>query len=193
MTKILQVSFLVVAAILAVSAQCPAVIPRGGWSTRTARIVPVLPIRPAPFVIVHPTGTEPCTSQAGCSAAIREIQDFQVDGNGWPEISYHFLIGGDNRIYAGRGWGRQGANVERFSNQAINIGYIGRFNNDRPTAEAAALLDSLVACGISAGALASDVNVIAQCQVTGIVSCEATTIFEWISEHSRFTQNPQPV
>lgn len=194
MAKTLQVSLLVVVGLFAaVSAQCPTIIPRNGWSTREARFVPVLPIRPAPFVIVHPTSTAPCTTQTECSAAIREIHDFQVDANGWPDISYHFLIGGDNRIYAGRGWGRQGQNVEGFSNQAINVGYIGRFTTDRPSAEQIALLESLITCGTSTGALASNANVIAQCQVTRIVHCAATSIFQWISEHPRYTDNPRPI
>lgn len=193
MAKVLQILLLVITGILAVSAQCPAIIPRNGWSTREARFVPVLPIRPAPFVIVHPTGTASCTTQAECATVIREIHDFQVDGNGWPDISYHFLIGGDNRIYQGRGWGRQGQNVEGFNNQAINIGYVGRFTQDRPSAEAVALLESLITCGISQGALASNANVVAQCQVTRIVSCSATTIFDWISEHPRYIETPRPV
>lgn len=195
MAKLLQVSLLVIVGFLAVSAQsnCPQVVPRGGWNAREARFVPVLPIRPAPFVVVHPTGTDSCTTQATCSEIIRNIQDFQMQANGWPDISYHFLIGEDNRIYAGRGWGRRGENVEGFNNQAINIGYIGSFNTAPPAAEAAALLDQLVSCGIAERALASNVSVIAQCQVTRIVTCPATTIFEWISGNPRFNDNPRVV
>lgn len=57
---VLQELVLIFAGILAVSAQgpspCPYIVPRSGWSGRDARFVPVLPIRPAPFVVVHPTG-----------------------------------------------------------------------------------------------------------------------------------------
>lgn len=194
MAKLFQVSLLLTVGFLTVSTQsnCPAVVPRGGWNARDNRFVPVLPIRPAPFVVVHPTGTNSCTTQADCSSTIRDIQDFQMQANGWPDISYHFLIGGDNKIYAGRGWGRMGENVEGFSNQAINIGYIGRFNDAAPNAEAAALLDQLVDCGIAERALATNVRVVAQCQVARIVTCEASRIFSWISEHPRFTDNPRP-
>lgn len=193
MAKVLQVCFLIFAGLLAVSAQCPNIIPRGGWNARTPRAVPVLPIRPAPFVVVHATQTAPCTSQADCSAIIRDIQTFQMEANGWPDISYHFLVGEDNNIYEGRGWGRLGQNIDQFTNQAINIGYIGTFATTTPAESAAALLDSLVNCGVSAGALAQNVEVVAQCQVTRFVSCPASTIFEWISEHERFTDSPTPV
>jgi hypothetical protein len=59
-------------------------------------------------VIVHPTGTRDCTIQADCSAVIRDIQDFQIQVNAWQDISYHFIIDSEGRIYQGRGWGRHG-------------------------------------------------------------------------------------
>lgn len=193
MSKILQVLFLTLAGLLAVSAQCPQIVPRAGWSTRDARFIAVLPIRPTPFVIVHPTGTSSCTTQTACSEIIRNIQTFQMDANGWPDISYHFLIGDDNNIYQGRGWGRMGENVEGFNNQAINVGYIGSYTQNPPSAATIELLESLIACGISERALDQNVEVVAQCQVTRMVSCAATTIFDWISEHPRFSENPRPV
>lgn len=192
MVKILQVLF-TVAGISAVFANCPDIVPREGWAPREARFIPALAIRPAPFVIVHPTGTDTCETQAECSAIIRDIQAFQLDSNGWPDISYHFLIGGDNRIYQGRGWSRMGQNVGGFTNQAINIGYIGRFVNDRPSEEAAQHLESLLECGISLQDLSTDAHVIAQCQATPMVGCSATAIFEWISEHLRFNEDPRRV
>lgn len=34
--------------------------------------------------------------------------------NQWPDISYHFVIGTDGRIYQGRGWGRFGAIIDKL-------------------------------------------------------------------------------
>lgn len=116
-----------------------------------------------------------------------------MQANGWADISYHFLIGGDNQIYEGRGWGRRGENVGLFSNQAINIGYIGNYRQAPPAGVEADLLDSLIQCGINLRALHPEVRTIAQCQVSTIVACEASTIFDWISEHPRFEANPRPV
>ena len=196
MEKVLLVSFLIFAGVLAASAQnaCPDIIPRGGWSARTPRFVPVLPIRPAPVVVVHPANTTPCRTQAECSETIRNIQTFQMEVNGWPDISYHFMIGADYRIYEGRGWGRLGENIELFTNQAINIGFLGTFAVEPPSEAASELFDALIACGISQGALAQDVAVVAQCQVNPrIVSCERSTIFNWVTEHPRYEADPRPV
>lgn len=196
MSKIILVSVLVIASVLAVAAQsaCPTIVPRQGWLARTPGLpLPLLAVRPAPFVIVHPTATAACSTPDVCSEQLRNIQDFQMEGNGWRDISYHFLIGEDNRIYAGRGWAREGENVDEFNNQAINVGYIGSFNTVQPTEAAAALLDSLIECGISQGTLAEDVRVIAQCQAVPFVGCAQTTIFDWISENPRFESDPTAV
>lgn len=193
MTKVISTSVLLLAALLSTSAQstCPNIVTRGAWLARTPDLpLPLLTQRPAPFLIVHPTGTAPCSTPNVCSSLIRDIQTFHMEANLWPDISYHFLIGEDNRIYAGRGWARQGENVGDFSNQAINVGYIGRFNNARPTESAAALLNNLIDCGISQGTLAQNVTVIAQCQVAPIVGCSQTTIFDWVSENPRFISDP---
>lgn len=195
MFTVKQVLFLVLAVTAVVTAQnnCPVIFPRGSWSTRSASFIPVLPIRPAPFVVFHPTQQQPCASLATCSPIIRDIQTFHIEANGWPDISYHFLIGADYRIYEGRGWGRVGVNVDRFSNQAINVGLIGGFSTSVPSVNATNVINEFINCGISVGALAADVTVLAQCQVTNMVSCEATTIFQWLSDHSRFVSNPRPV
>lgn len=194
MGRILEVTILLLAALTAVSAQdnCPDIISRLAWGSRTTSAdVPVLPIRPAPFVIIHHTQTEVCTNIVNCSPIIRDIQSFHMAGNGWRDISYHFLMAADYRLYEGRGWGRRGENVGGFTNQAINVGLIGTFQVDPPTDDVLEVLDNLIACGISQGALASNVAVIAQCQVTSIVSCEGSTIFDWVSQHPRFIANPR--
>lgn len=180
--------------VLAISAQCPTFVTRDGWAARRATAtIPVLGIRPAPMVIVHATGTNSCTIQRECSSIVRSIQAFQMDSNQWADISYHFLVGEDNVVYVGRGWGRRGENVGDFSNQAINVGFIGNFRDRQPADETRGILNRLIQCGISEGHLPSNVQVAAQCQVQPFAACEATTIFDWISGTERFVENPRPV
>lgn len=199
MAKVFEVAFLLLAGLMAVSAQadCPSIISRNAWGARTPRFVSILPIRPAPTVIIHNTKTSSCTNIVNCSPIIRDIQFFHMAstpkwGSQWGDISYHFLIGG-GQIYEGRGWGRRGENVGDFTNQAINIGLIGPFLSNSPTETDLELIDSLIACGLSQRALAQNVQVIAQCQVIPFVSCEESTILGWVSEHPRFNANPRVV
>lgn len=52
----------------------------------------------------------------------RDIQDM-------PDIKYNFLVGGDGRIYEGRGWG---VNNEELDD-TINIAFMGNFSKDEPS------------------------------------------------------------
>lgn len=197
MAKVLLVSFLIFAGVSTIPAQngCPNIVPRGGWSARTpTRAVPLLPIRPAPFIVFHVTNTGLCDNLVTCSAIIRDIQTFHMEVNGWPDISYHFIVGADFRIYEGRGWGRIGENVEGFTNQTINIGFLGGFLTNSPSPRISELFDSLIACGISIGALDPEVAALTKCQVNPrIERCDRTTIYNWLSQHPRFEAEPVPV
>ncbi|KAK9752004.1 hypothetical protein QE152_g4582 [Popillia japonica] len=43
-----------------------------------------------------------------------------MDSNGWADIGYNFLIGGDGYIFQGRGWDKLGAHVKSFNNLLKN-------------------------------------------------------------------------
>ena len=51
---------------------------------------------------------------------------------GYTDIAYSFLIGGDGLIYEGRGWNkRTGANAPKNS-VSYSVSFIGNFVNDYP-------------------------------------------------------------
>ena len=56
------------------------------------------------------------------------IQDWHINGNGWCDIGYSFLVGGDGNIYEGRGWDEIGAHTGGFnsvvSSQYSSMTYI---------------------------------------------------------------------
>ena len=45
----------------------------------------------------------------------RGIQDWHITGNGWCDIGYSFLVGGDGNVYEGRGWDEIGAHTGGFN------------------------------------------------------------------------------
>lgn len=180
--------------LISVNAQCPLFVTRNVWAARSqAGVIPVLTQRPAPYVIIHQTGpiTSFCTTQAACSLQTRNTQNNHMDVQGWPDIAFSFTVGEDNLIYTGRGWVAQGQNLGAFSNQAVNIAYIGNFDGRQPSLSTRNLLDSIIQCGITANHLRSDVRVIASCQVQG-TPCGANTIHAWIRSHPRYVENPTP-
>lgn len=82
-----------------------------------------------------------------------------------------------------------------FDNQAINVGLVGRFTGDNQVSEAqAAALESLLTCGLADRALDVEYQVFAQCQTSiQTTRCEDNNVHAFVSEHSRFIENPRPV
>lgn len=56
-----------------------------------------------------------------------------MDGNGWSDIGYNFLVDEDGKVYEGRGWLVVGAHAPDYNSSGIGVCYIG--NND-PTDKA---------------------------------------------------------
>ena len=52
---------------------------------------------------------------------------------GWTDIGYNFLIGGDGRVYEGRGWGVTGGHTYGYNSVSVAISYIGTFDNFLPS------------------------------------------------------------
>lgn len=177
------------------AAQCPTFVTRVVWGARPVTgVIPVLTVRPAPFVVIHQTGpvAQFCTTQAACSLQTRNTQTNHMDVYGYHDIAFGFTVGEDNLIYTGRGWVTQGQNLGPFANQSVNIAYIGNFDGRQPSVSSRNLLDSIIQCGITAGHLRADVQVVASCQIQG-TNCAANSIHSWIRSHPRFVENPIPV
>ena len=73
-----------------------------------------------PYLFVHHAETSSCSDLATCSQIVRGIQDWHINGNGWCDIGYSFLVGGDGNIYEGRGWDEIGAHTGGF-NSVVSI------------------------------------------------------------------------
>jgi peptidoglycan recognition protein len=58
---------------------------------------------------------------------VQGFQDYHMDSNGWSDIGYNFLVGGDGNIYEGRGWERVGAHAPGYNSNSMGICFIGSF------------------------------------------------------------------
>ncbi|KAJ6640718.1 Peptidoglycan-recognition protein LC, partial [Pseudolycoriella hygida] len=67
---------------------------------------------PSQRIIIAHTATENCTNQATCTFRVRYIQTFHMESQGWDDIGYNFLVGGDGAVYEGRGWDKEGAHTK---------------------------------------------------------------------------------
>jgi len=88
-----------------------------------------------PIITVIATQTadqkESCFTSESCNQRVKAIQ---VANNHLKDIPFNFLIGGDGRVYEGRGFLFQGESMANISLNSIGISvaFIGTFNNQQP-------------------------------------------------------------
>ena len=51
---------------------------------------------------------------------------------GWDDIGYNFVIGGDGRVYEGRGWDRVGAHTKGWNSISVSFAVMGDFRDHLP-------------------------------------------------------------
>lgn len=71
-------------------------------------------------IVVHCTATPP-TMDIG----VPTVRKWHMEGRGWSDIGYHFLVTRDGRIQKGRPIERQGAHAKGFNATSIGLCYVG--------------------------------------------------------------------
>ena len=87
-------------------------------------------------IIVHHTAIP--------NASPAEIQELHMEGRGFADIGYHFLIDPEGVIYEGREIVVRGAHVRGFNTGSVGIVLIGNFNEADPTQSQLDSLEGLV-------------------------------------------------
>lgn len=170
---------------------CPRIVTRAQWSARAANTAQ-LPIRPAAFAVIHHTAGVACTTEAACAQQMRNIQNQHMNANGWADIGYNFLVGGDGVVYEGRGWARQGAHAPGYNNQSVGIAFIGLFTNGLPTVAARNAARALITCGVSLNHIRPAHWVIGHRQGSA-TECPGNALFNDLRSWPRFNANPTPL
>lgn len=80
---------------------------------------------PPTRIVVKQTNETFCSTFLKCSEEVRKLQHQDMH-EGLTDIKYNFLIGGDGRIYEGRGW--KVLNDE--ATNSIDIAFMGNFTKD---------------------------------------------------------------
>ncbi|XP_035785874.1 peptidoglycan-recognition protein LE-like isoform X7 [Anopheles albimanus] len=117
---------------------------------------------PVNNVIIAHTATEGCTTQAACVLRVRILQEYHMDGKNYDDITFNFLIGGDAKIYEGRGWHKVGAHTQGYNSKSIGVAFIGNYEYvDKPTDKQMQSLERLLKHGIAETSLSSNYKVFA--------------------------------
>lgn len=76
------------------------------------------------------TGTQECTSDLACHQFIKQIQQIHMKKAGSPDIMFHFVVGGDGKVYEGLGWNVSASIRTEDEEDLLWIGVIG--SHSRP-------------------------------------------------------------
>jgi hypothetical protein len=128
----------------------PAIVPRLSWGADEAirRNAPSYAPR-IRFAIVHHTAGRNGYTQAEAAAIVKGIQLYHVQGNGWNDIGYNFLVDRFGTIYEGRYGGVDkaviGAHARGFNTGSVGVALLGTYGSPVPSRAAQDALTKLLA------------------------------------------------
>ena len=101
------------------------------------------------FAIVHHTAGRNGYTRAEAAAIVKGIQLFHVQGNGWNDIGYNFLVDHFGTIYEGQFGGIDrnvvGAHAQGFNTGSVGIALLGTYEDTSPSAAAQDAIARLIA------------------------------------------------
>lgn len=71
-------------------------------------------------IILHCTATPECRP-----TSVEEIRRWHVEGRGWSDIGYHYVVHLDGSVSVGRPLRRSGAHCKGHNKNSIGIAYVG--------------------------------------------------------------------
>ena len=115
-------------------AGAPAIVPRSGWNAdekirrASPSFAPVLRL-----ALVHHTAGANGYTAAQSPAIVRAIELYHVQGNGWNDIGYNFLVDRFGQVFEGRYGGIErnvvGAHAEGFNTGSVGVAVLGEYGS----------------------------------------------------------------
>lgn len=175
----------------AIASVCPRIVPREEWGARLPKQVAEMH-NPVSTVVIHHTYSPAyCDSSEACVKAMKGMQVFHQDTRGWDDIGYSFAVGGDGRVYKGRGWNRVGAHSPPYNADSIGITLIGDWSNEAPPQVMLDAVQWLIKCGVDTGRIATDYQLIGHRQSRD-TSCPGDGLYAVIQTWDRWVKDPAP-
>lgn len=112
---------------------------------------------PLPLVIIHHSfrpDLPASAKEAAEVAALRSMDTFHRETNGWAGLAYSFCVFQSGRIYEARGWLRAGAHTEGHNRDAHAFCFVMDGSKHAPTAAAVQAVKDAIAEGVQMGAIA---------------------------------------
>ncbi|CAB0038023.1 unnamed protein product [Trichogramma brassicae] len=158
---------------------CRRLVSRGEWQAEPPSRPPrPVESEPLAYVVAGTTdiGSSSCLGLLWCSHALRQLQRL-ARLRGSADLEHNFLIGGDGRLYEGRGWAVEGEHTlaaDGLDARSLGVGFVGDHTTE-PAVEQFRALEALLDRGVSGGHLARDYRLTDRCQLRRDKSCSAFT------------------
>ncbi len=128
----------------------PPLVPRTGWNAdETIRRGSPAYAPTIRFAVVHHTAGASDYTPAEAAAIVRGIQLYHVQGNGWADVGYNFLVDKYGTVYEGRSGGVErnvvGAHAEGFNTGSVGIALLGNYEETAPSKAAEDAIARLLA------------------------------------------------
>ncbi|XP_076679571.1 peptidoglycan recognition protein 3 [Andrena cerasifolii] len=167
----------------------PNIISRADWGAKSPKwSMKNLATDPPPFIIVHHSATDGCTTRAICQARLRSFQNYHMNEKGWGDIGYNFVVGEDGNVYEGRGWGKHGAHSVSYNSKSIGICVIGNFVGHNPNAAAIQAIQTLISYGVSIGKIKEDYTLLGHRQ-TASTTCPGDSLYRLLETWPRWSSS----
>jgi hypothetical protein len=128
----------------------PPIVPRLSWgASESIRRGPPTYAPAVRFAVVHHTAGRNDYTRAQAAAVVKAIQLYHVQGNGWNDIGYNFLVDRFGTIYEGRYGGAErdvvGAHALGFNTGSVGVALLGTYGSAAPPKAAQDALTRLLA------------------------------------------------
>lgn len=110
---------------------------RASWGARASSVSSASTIR---LAVVHHSASSNDYTQAQVPAILRSTQAYHMDGRGWSDLAYNFVVDKFGTIWEGRGGGIDnpviGAHAMGFNTGSVGVMVLGDYTQAQPSAAA---------------------------------------------------------
>lgn len=151
---------------------------------------------PEPRVVIHHSFRPALEADATPEqerSAVRGIERFHVENNGWAGIGYNFLVAPSGRIYEGRGWKFRGAHAGPVNGESIGVCLLIDGQETEPTAAMIGAVRSLIRLGVEQDEISAD-YVVSGHRDHMERTCPGDLVYERLQEfrHDATAEVPEP-
>ncbi|XP_039485778.1 peptidoglycan-recognition protein SD [Drosophila santomea] len=154
---------------VAVQGEVP-IVTRAEWNAKPPNGAMDSMATPLPRAVIAHTAGGDCADDVTCAQHLRNLQNFQMTRQKFSDIAYHYLIGGNGKVYEGRSPSQKGAFAAPNNDGSLGIAFIGNFDKQAPSQAALDAAKELLQLAVKQEQLLESYKLLGHRQVTATLS-----------------------